>query len=405
QYSALKHQLETLTAQELQARKEQDYNQFLYDELVAANLSAPQEDEADEQVQLESEAELLNHTEQLQEAFTAIVQNCDNDDDGIIARLTKAKADLAHIQSYQADLPEIAMRMDSTIIELRDIISSIQQINNNLDYSPQRLQYITDRLDLIYRLEKKHATNSITQLIAIRDNLKSTLEAQQSLTEQISATMEEVDNAFKQLQATADLLTQCRLEAASYIETSILPILTDLGMRESQIQVRLTPSSDYGNMGHDDIQILFNANRGGELKPLHKAASGGELSRLMLAIKVICNQVNTQTAPTQQSDYRKSLIFDEIDTGVSGDISVAVGKMMRQMNYGCQVIAITHLPQIAAKADQHFKVSKAIDATANRTISTMSPLTTDQRINEIAVMLSSNPPTAAAIQIAHELMN
>lgn len=390
QYTSLKRKLEQLTEQESQNRKEQDYLQFLFDELQQAHLADGEQDE------LEEEANLLNNTESIKQALATVANMCDGEEDGVVARLVAAKNQLQHIASYHKELPTIAERMESTLIEMRDIMSEIGTIDDRLTYSPERQQTVNDRLDLIYRLEKKHGVESVAQLLALQNDLDERLANMGSIGEQISQTMEQVDHAYKQMQQHAEQLTQQRTTAARQLEQQVVPTLSLLGMKESRLQVSITPADEYGTMGHDSIVFLFNANRGGELRELSKVASGGELSRLMLAIKSINCSLQGQAIPT--------IIFDEIDTGVSGDISIAVGDMMRRMTSSTQVIAITHLPQIAAKANQHFKVSKSIDSSQDRTISVMRQLWPEERVTEIAVMLSSNPPTEAARQTAKELM-
>ena len=195
------------------------------------------------------------------------------------------------------------------------------------------------------------------------------------------------------MQQSADNLTAGRRAAGSQLEKLLLPVLAQLGMASARIVVDIAPAADYGAMGHDNVRLLFNANQGGSLRPLADVASGGELSRLMLAVKSV----------VIQRTFLPTIIFDEIDSGVSGDISVAVGAIMRQMAQHMQVIAISHLPQIAAKASQHLKVAKALEG--HRTISHIRQLQPDERVTEVAVMLSSNPPTQAALQTARELMS
>ncbi|MBR1516687.1 MAG: DNA repair protein RecN [Bacteroidales bacterium] len=390
EYTRLKRLLEQLTDQEARNRKEQDYMQFLFDELSEARL------QADEQSDLEEEASLLNNTESIKEAFGTIAALCDNEEDGAIARLIAARNQLSHIAGYHKELPQLEQRLDSSIIELRDLLSELENIDQRLNYSPERQQEVNSRLDLIYRLQKKHAVASVEELLSIQQNLAEQLHSMGSIGDQISQTMEAVDHAYKQMQQFAEQLTASRSRAARQLEEQVVPTLALLGMKESRLQVSITPSGEYGPMGHDNIVFLFNANRGGELRELAKVASGGELSRLMLAIKSI--NCNSQHHPTP------TIIFDEIDTGVSGDISIAVGDMMKRMTETTQVIAITHLPQIAAKASQHFKVSKHVDGHSDRTVSQMRQLSPDERTTEIAIMLSSNPPTLAALQTARELM-
>ena len=205
--------------------------------------------------------------------------------------------------------------------------------------------------------------------------------------------MEQVDRAFAKVQSAAEALTEARCKAAKTLAEGILPTLRDLGMPEARFSVEITPTPTYTATGHDAVAFLFNANRGGEMRDISRVASGGEMSRLMLAIK---------SCQWPVASGQATIIFDEIDTGVSGDISVAVGRIMCRMAESMQVVAITHLPQIAAKASQHLKVYKESDA--DRTVSLIRELTMEDRLTEIAVMLSSDPPTPAAIQTAKELM-
>lgn len=387
-YMSLKRELERLTAEETQNGKVLDYNRFLFDELTAAALVDG------EQQALEEEAHLLEHTESIKEALGTAMSACDGDEgDGALSRLSLARASLSHVATYHNEIELLYQRLDSSIIELQDILSEVASLDDKLQFSPERQSYVTDRLDLIYRLQKKHGVNTIAALLDIRRQLESQIQDAESLDDRIREVMEQVDRAFEQMQKAAEQLTAKRRKAGTLLEKSLLPVLGQLGMSSAQIVVQIDPSADYTPMGHDDVQLLFNANSGGTLRPLADVASGGELSRLMLAVKSVVTQ--RSLLPT--------IIFDEIDTGVSGDISVSVGNIMRLMAAHMQVIAITHLPQIAAKADQHLKVAKGIEA--DRTVSRIRELDTDERVNEIAVMLSSNPPTLAALQTARELMS
>jgi DNA repair protein RecN (Recombination protein N) len=317
-----------------------------------------------------------------------------DDDEGqaILPRLRQAKAALSHIAAYHPAAEALLARVDSSLIELDDICGELQHAADGVTYSPERQQQVDERLALLYRLEKKHGVEGVGALIEIRDSLDQRLQSISSLDERIQSLMEQVDRSFAQLQTAADKLSASRRKAASTLAKNILPILHDLGMAEARFAVDLTPATTYGPTGHDAVAFLFNANRGGEMRDIAKVASGGELSRLMLAIKSMLT--SHQLLPT--------IIFDEIDTGVSGDISVAVGTIMSRMAAHMQVIAITHLPQIAAKVSQHLKVYK--ETTGDSTVSHIRELTHDDRITEVATMLSSDPPTAAALQTAKELM-
>ncbi len=387
EYTALKRQLEELTAAEAQNRRDQDYLQFQFDELAAAALVA------DEQESLEQESQLLAHAEAVREGLATASRAVDDDtDQSVLARLRQAKTALSHIAAYHTAAESLLARLDSSLIELDDINSELQSVADGISYSPERQQQVDDRLALIYRLQKKHGVDSVEALIAIRDDLDLRLQSISTLDLRIHDLMEQVDKAFAKLQVAADALSAARRKAGAELAKNILPTLHDLGMPEARFSVELTPLPTFGPMGHDAVAFLFNANRGADLRDIAKVASGGELSRLMLAVKSMLT--SRSLLPT--------VIFDEIDTGVSGDISVAVGRIMCRMAERMQVVAITHLPQIAARASQHLKVYKETDA--DRTVSRIRELTSQERITEVATMLSSDPPTPAAIQTAKELM-
>lgn len=387
-YTCLKRELEELTATEAQNRKEQDFLQFQYDELAAAHLVA------DEQEALEQESQLLAHAETVREGLATATAAIDDDgEQSTLSRLRQAKGALSHIASYHPSVEALLQRLDSTLIELDDINRELLTTTDSITYSPERQQQVDDRLGLLYRLEKKHGVNNETELIDIRDSLDSRLQSITTLDTRIHDLMERVDKAFAAVQATADQLTTSRCTAADKLEERLLPILHSLGMPEARFNIALSPTTTYGPLGHDAVAFLFNANRGGEMRDLSKIASGGELSRLMLAIKAV-------------SSFRdQTLIFDEIDTGVSGDISVSVAILMNRMAEHRQLIAITHLPQIAARASQHLKVYKQLSDDADRTVSLIKELLPEERVTEVATMLSSDPPTPAALQTAKELMS
>ena len=386
QYVGLKHELERLTAQDAENNKVMDYNRFLFDELVAANL------QDGEQQSLEEEATLLEHTGTIKEALGALNALCDSDE-GATSRLLAARSELANVARYHNDIETLHQRLDSCVIELQDILSDAASLDDKLQFSPERQAFVTERLDLIYRLQKKHGVDSIASLLDIQQHLDQQLQEADNLDDRIREVMEQVDAAYANMQQAADILTAGRQQAGRQLEKQLLPVLAQLGMASARIVVDIQPAADYGTMGHDNVRLLFNANQGGTLRPLAEVASGGELSRLMLAVKSVVTKRN----------FLPTIIFDEIDSGVSGDISVAVGAIMRQMAQHMQVIAISHLPQIAAKASQHLKVAKAVEG--DHTISRIRELLPDERVTEIAVMLSSNPPTQAALQTARELMS
>ena len=387
QYTSFKRQLEELTATEAQNRREQDYLQFQFDELNDARL------QADEQALLEQESRLLAHAEAVREGLATAATLLDDDtDQSVLARLRAAKSTLGHIAPFHPDAEALLARLDSVLIELDDLDGEMQHTAEGITYSPERQQEVDERLALIYRLEKKHGVETVGELMSLRDDLDARLQGIATLDERIHDLMEQVDSAFAAVQQAAEALTAARAKAGRELAKNIVPTLHELGMPEARFCVELTATATYSATGHDAVQFLFNANRGGELRDLAKVASGGELSRLMLAVKSMLT--GRTLLPT--------VIFDEIDTGVSGDISVAVGRIMCRMSERMQVIAITHLPQIAARATQHLKVYKETEA--DRTVSLIKELTPNERLTEVATMLSSDPPTAAALQTAKELM-
>ncbi len=387
-YTALKRQLEELMATEAQNRKEQDFCQFQFDELSEARLVDG------EQETLERELQLLSHAEAVREGLTEASAMMDDDSgQAALSRLRQAKTALSHIASYHPEAEALLSRLDSSLIELDDIYNELQSATDGLTYSPERQQQVDERLALLYRLEKKHGVSTVAELIALREELDRKLQSIATLDDRIQQLMEQVDKAYTALQAAADALTASRVKAGKVLSKNILPTLHELGMPEARFCVECTPSASYGASGHDSVSFLFNANRGGELRDLAKVASGGEMSRVMLAVKSMLT--SRRLLPT--------ILFDEVDTGVSGDISVAVGKIMCRMAEKMQVVAITHLPQIAARAHQHLKVYKESDA--DRTVSHIRELALADRVTEVAVMLSSDPPTPAALQTAKELMS
>lgn len=386
-YCHQKRILEALTTEEANNRKEADFVQFQFNELHEANL------QSDEQEELEHELGLLQHTETIKQTLLSVTQLCDDENDSALQRIRNAKNQLEHITAHLESIEPLSNRMDSAIIELQDILDELESINNHLHYSPERQQQVEERLDLIYRLQKKHNVSTIAELIDLQNEMQNRLERMGSMEQQIEQAMKEVDKAYSTMQRHAEMLTKLRHKAAQQLQSAIMPTLMQLGMPNAKLIVEIKTSNDYRATGVDEVRFLFNANQGGEAREVGKAASGGELSRLMLAIKSMIT--SQELLPT--------IIFDEIDSGVSGNISVAVAHIMRQMASHMQVIAITHLPQIAAQASQHLKVSK--HTTSDRTISQMQELDNEEaRINEIASMLSSNNPTSSALQTAKELM-
>lgn len=388
EYAWLKSKLERLTTDDAQQRKDYDYNRFLFEELMEAHLAEGEQEE------LEEEQQLLEGTENIKQALTMVREVCDGESDAAaFSRLSFAKAQLGRVASFHRDLDVLHTRLDSVLIELRDILNDVDRMDEALTFSPQRQQEVAERLDTIYKLQRKHGVKTIGELLAVQTSLDEKLQAVNGMDEAIQQAMEAVDKAFGKVQKLAARQTELRRMAGKQLELRLQPLLADLGMKNGCLRVQIDPASEYTPQGNDRVSFLFSANAGSEPRELAKVASGGELSRLMLAIKSLI--ADRRLLPT--------IVFDEIDTGISGDIAVRVADIVSRMAQQRQVVAITHLPQLAARAGQHWKVYKTTDG--KTTASHIRPLSRAECEHEVAVMLSADPPTDSALQTARELMN
>lgn len=386
-YKKLKAELHTLEEQERKEKADFDYYQFLFNELQQVQL------QDGEQEQLEQEQTLLANAESIKSNLMAVIVACDDSDDAVVSRLQSCKTLLSKVAAYHSSIGELYNRFDSCLIELRDILSEIETIDSEIQYSPQRQEEVTQRLDAIYRLQTKHGVNTIAELLEVQNSLDDKLQMVSSLDGRIEEARKALSLSEKKLNALATQLTTLRKEAATLLQKQIQPMLSDLGMKDAEFKVEISQAEGFMPTGCDEVAFMFNANKGGELREIGKVISGGELSRVMLAIKSLIT--SNSLLPT--------IIFDEIDTGVSGEISSKVGSIMKRMSATTQVFAITHLPQIAAKADSHLKVYKKVEA--DRTLSQMISLTANDRVEEIAKMLSADKVTESALATARELMN
>ncbi|MBR3938840.1 MAG: DNA repair protein RecN [Bacteroidales bacterium] len=386
-YKKLKTELHNLEEQERKDKADFDYHQFLFNELQQVQL------QDGEQEQLEQEQTLLANAESIKSNLMAVIVACDDSDDAVVSRLQSCKTLLSKVAAYHSSIGELYNRFDSCLIELRDILSEIESIDSEIQYSPQRQEEVTQRLDAIYRLQTKHGVNTIAELLEVQNSLDDKLQMVSSLDGRIEEARKALSLSEKKLNALATQLTALRKEAATLLQKQIQPILSDLGMKDANFRVDISQTAGFMPTGCDEVAFMFNANKGGELREIGKVISGGELSRVMLAIKSLIT--SNSLLPT--------IIFDEIDTGVSGEISSKVGSIMKRMSATTQVFAITHLPQIAAKADSHLKVYKKVEA--DRTLSQMISLTANDRVEEIAKMLSADKVTESALATARELMN
>lgn len=383
----LSNEIADLEKREAEFQKESSYYQFLSEEFESANLIQGEQEE------LEQEIDLLSNAEQIKTNIVESINYLEAEETlGAINLIQLTRQNISKIASHHKSLDEIFKRLDSSYIELKDILSELTIFGDSITINSERLLLVQERLELIYKLEKKHTVNSLEELLKVRDEIDEKLLVSSNLSEKIEKLKKEEKEIFSQLSLLAKEITKERKLSSQSIEKEILPLLMDMGMKDAVLKINITTNDTLSSNGENDIEFLFNANKGGELQPISKVISGGELSRLMLALKAVMN--NKGAMPT--------IIFDEIDTGVSGDIASKVGNIMKLISQNHQVIAITHLPQIAAKADSHFKVYK--NNTEESTYSEMKILSQEERIEEIATIISDGKITPSAKALAKELL-
>lgn len=386
-YKAAVHELKQLKEEEIELLKEQDYNAFLLEELEALQLGTI------DQAELESEFEKLNNVEHVRESFALATQILTADQMGVIQGLKELRQTLQKTAAVSKDYEELYNRVVSAEIELADLANEIEREVDYVVSDPERLTVLHERLQVLYALQKKHQVNSVEELVAIETALNDKVFKVGDTQERIVATEKQIATLLVKLDELAAQLSQARQQAIPALREQLVEILTLVGMPHATFQFDFKQVDQYLNNGKDQMQLQFSANKGMDYGLLKKVASGGELSRIMLAIKAILARYSN--LPT--------IIFDEIDTGVSGEVADKMGVIMKDMSTLMQVFAITHLPQIAAKGHQHYKVFKASEG--DSTTSKLIQLTPEQRVDEIAQMLSGKDITASALQHAKELLN
>ena len=385
QYRDTLEALEQLKASIAQNRQNEDYMRFQYDELSSAKL------QVGEQEQLEAESETLNHAEEIKSALYE-ADNTLNGDDSMVQHIRLTVNSLRNIEKVFPAVGELAERMESCHIELKDIAEEICSQLDSVDFDPARLDAINDRLDRIYTLQQKYHVETIAELIDIEQKLHQQLSQIENSDDALQQLQQQLEQTRKLAEQKASALTRCRQQAAKTIEQQMQQRLIPLGIPNVRFKVSIEPKP-IGSDGADKVAFLFSANKSTPMQPVAQVASGGEIARVMLSLKVMIS--GAVKLPT--------IIFDEIDTGVSGKTAESMALIMQEMgSHDRQVISITHLPQIAARGANHYKVEKK--ETPQGTQSTMTELTTEQRIEEIAQMLSGANVSEAALQNARELL-
>ncbi len=385
QYKKLESDYKKLEAELAQSQKELDYNTFLLNELTEAKLTP------DEQEELETELKQLEHAEEIKLKLSQSLQYLSESEYNVAVSLKDAAYLLNQVSAYGDHFQALKERLDSCLIEVNDIAAEIETAERKTEADPEKAEQVSERLTLIYNLQRKHQATDIAGLLQIQAELEQKVSSVLNLDEAIGRTKKQMETVLEQVTALAAELSATRQNVFEKFQQETHALLSELGMPNARVVFQHTPSAPTVT-GTDVISILFSANKGTAPQTLSKAASGGEFSRLMLCVKYLL--ADKTALPT--------IIFDEIDTGISGEIAVKVGKMMQQMARKHQLIAISHLPQMAAQGNAHYFVYK--EDRSDRTISRIRKLEEEERVREIATMIAGVNPSKHAFQSARELL-
>lgn len=385
QYARLQREMREMTALRDNANKEADYNRFLLDELLDINL---QDNEIE---QLEAEQQLLSHAEEIKGTLNRIYFQLKEDEQPLLQQLRQLQQSLQGLSAFHKDVPPIAERMQSSYLELQDLAAEVERLNDGVQFDGERMEQLNERLAVAYKLLKKHGVQDTAALLAIRDQLQEKLDGVLNLDDRIRETEKQLAESQEVLEKDAQKLSEQRKAQTAPFEAKVNDLLAQVGMPNARIRVDIAEGALQA-FGKDTIEFQFDANRSNQFGPIRKVASGGELSRLMLCIKSLV--ARSVSLPT--------LIFDEIDTGISGEAAKQVGIIMKELARGHQVICITHQPQLAGKADAHYFVYKQL--VDDKVKTGVRLLSQEERITAIAKMLGGEKPTQAALENAREMV-
>ncbi len=346
-----------------------------------------------EQERIEEEQQRLQNAETIKRNLAAAFRAVSEDENAIVSQLKSVSLSISQVKRYAPSVYKLYERIESLLYELEDIGGELEAISEDTEYDPERIADIQTRLDVIYKLQKKHGVATVEQLIEIQNDLQTQLNAFGDLSEDIAKLEQSLIEQETELRQLANELSTKRKFVTPQFESQVHEMLHQLSMENARLQVQITDLQELTINGADDVQFLFAANKGSRMMPIKDVASGGELSRLALCTKSLV--AAAIPLPT--------LIFDEIDSGVSGDVALKMGNILHKLSKHHQVVVITHSPQVAAKAEKHYFVYKTHKE--DRTITSVRPLSTEERMRSIAVMLSQNPPSASALENAKELMS
>jgi len=386
-YKELNIELEKLNRLNVSLQNDFDYNSFLLDELLSAKLIIG------EQVDLERKIKILKNSEEIVISLNQIDNLIQNDQDSIEIKLRNLNLILNKISKYSNRYSKIRKRIESVLIELDDIKLDLKSSSFNFNNNPLELEEIESRLNLIYNLQRKHSVNSISELIEITNNLQKSIEDNNNIEIDIENLKNDIQSKKSLLDELSKKISMSRKKVLPNLKTELESILNSLGMPNASFKFNLLETEKFNEFGKNSIEVLFSANKGIDYSPIFKVVSGGELSRILLSIKsILSRHLNLPT-----------MIFDEIDTGVSGEMSNAMANLMVKMSKKMQIISITHLPQIAAKGDYHYNVFKNDNLGISNT--QIKKLDRNDRIKEIAKMLSGDKVSSSALIHAEELLN
>jgi DNA repair protein RecN (Recombination protein N) len=368
-------------------QQEQDYVQFQLQELEKAGLEEMNQEE------LESELNTLQHADHIRQALHSTGEILDGVEHSVLSQLVSAKSILAKVSSHSAALTEYHNRLDSSIIELRELTRDIESFAAGVQSDEKRAEQIGERLSVLYQLQKKHRVQTSLELVDILKQLQSRAFSSEELEERINHCEMEISVCVEELTELSMRLDKARAKGAKMAEKEMHGYFTQLSMEHAEVQLQLERKDDFDMWGRNQIAFLFKANKGGQFQPIQKVASGGEISRVMLAIK----------ASISKHKRLPVLILDEIDQGVSGEVGLKIGAILKEMSSTMQLLAITHLPQIAGKADHHWKVAKEVRG--EQTFTSVEAIRDDKRVNELAEMLGGKKLSAAALANAKEFLS
>ncbi len=385
-YNTSKRALNELVEEQKEAKLQYDYNLFVFNELHEANLKP------DEQQELESTLDKLNNIEAIKKNITEAIQLAERDEFGAKSILNSFKQHLLRLADYGTDYSDLLARTTSLEIEFVDIVGELERSDDAVALSPEELEKYNGRLQLIYDLQKKHNVGSNTELLEIQQALEEKVRTVDNASETVEEQQRELDRLTQNLTAIGAKIHKNRAQTIPVLVEKLESSMQSLSMPETRFKIVLTPSGKFNENGTDELLFQVATNKGSEFNNLKKVASGGEKSRIMLAIKALLSE----------HEQLPSIIFDEIDTGVSGEVSNKMALIMEEMSKNMQVISITHLPQIAAKGTHHYKVYKVMGT--NQTRTNIKKLSEEERINELAEMLSGKELVSSAIEHAKQLL-